>query len=150
MRRAARAIALCALCALAHRIAPVSAVASRAYACTATCDATTPATATACGIGNATNAWCGTTTPALAYEGCTATRCDDVCGNDASVTASAVAAPVSVTKYGRTFACFNATMKMQSSATLATQQSVAMNCGPASHAMGADVHGGRRVAHGVR
>ena len=61
MRRAARAIALCALCALAHRIAPVVAPVppSRAYACTATCDATTPATATACGIGNATNAWCG-------------------------------------------------------------------------------------------
>ena len=136
--RVARAIALRALCALALAVTPVVAngvPASRTYACTADCDATTPTTATACGIGNATNTWCGATTPAYEYEGCTAERCDDVCGNDASVTASAVAAPVSVTKYGRTFACFNATMKMQSSATLATQQSVAMNCGPAYHPM---------------
>ena len=138
MRRAARAIALCALCALAHRIAPVSAVASRAYACTATCDATTPATATACGIGNATNTWCGATTPAYLYEGCTAERCDDVCGNDASVTANdftLAAAPVSVIKYGRTFDCFKASEKKQSTTALATQQSVAMNCGPAYHPM---------------
>jgi len=42
---------------------------------------------------------------------------------------------VSVSKYGRTFACFEASNKMQSSAALATQQSVAMNCGPANHAM---------------
>ena len=131
--RSARAIALRALCALALAVAPVVAPVppSRTYACTATCDATTPTTATACGIGNATNTWCGATTPAHAYEGCTAERCDDVCGNDASVTANAVTAPVSVSKYGRTFACFKRRSKMQSSAALATQQSVAMNCGPA-------------------
>ena len=135
--RVARAIALRALCALALAVAPVvaSVPPSRTYACTATCDATTPTTATACGTGNATNTWCGATTPAHAYEGCTAERCDDVCGNDASVTANSVTAPVSVSKYGRTFACFEASNKMQSSAALATQQSVAMNCGPANHAM---------------
>ena len=140
--RVARAIALRALCALALAVTPVVAngvPASRTYACTATCDATTPTTATACGIGNATNTWCGATTPAYAYEGCTAERCDDVCGNDASVTANSftAAAPVSVIKYGKTFDCFKASSKMQSSAALATQQSVAMNCGPANHAMSA-------------
>ena len=69
------------------------------------------------------------------YEGCTAERCDDVCGNDASVTANPVTAPVSVSKYGSTFDCFNASHKMQMNAARATQQSVAMNCGPANHAM---------------
>jgi hypothetical protein len=48
---------------------------------------------------------------------------------------NAMMAPVSVSKYGRTFDCFNASHTMQSSAALATQQSVAMNCGPANHAM---------------
>jgi hypothetical protein len=128
--RVARAIALRALCALALAVTPVVAT-SRTYACTATCDATTPTTATACGIGNATNTWCGTTS-AYAYEGCTAERCDDVCA-----ASNALTAPVSVSKYGRTFDCFKASHKMQSSAALATQQSVAMNCGPANHAMSA-------------
>ena len=134
--RVARAIALRALCALALAVTPVVAnvPASRTYACTATCDSTTPTTATACGIGNATNTWCGATT-AYTYEGCTAERCDDVCGNDASVTANPVTAPVSVSKYGSTFDCFNASHKMQMNAARATQQSVAMNCGPANHAM---------------
>ena len=126
--RVARAIALRALCALALAVTPVVAT-SRTYACTATCDATTPTTATACGIGNATNTWCGATS-AYAYEGCTAERCDDVCA-----ASNALTAPVSVSKYGRTFDCFKASHKMQSSAALATQQSVAMNCGPANHAM---------------
>ena len=68
--RVARAIALRALCALALAVAPVvGRPASRTYACTATCDATTPTTATACGIGNATNTWCGATTPALRVRG---------------------------------------------------------------------------------
>ena len=129
--RVARAIALRALCALALAVTPVVAnvPASRTYACTATC-ATTPTTATACGIGNATNTWCGATTPAHAYEGCTAERCDDVCA-----ASNAMMAPVSVIKYGRTFDCFKASHTMQSTAALATQQSVAMNCGPANHAM---------------
>ena len=136
--RVARAIALRALCALALAVTPVVAngvPASRTYACTADCDATTPTTATACGIGNATNTWCGATTPAYEYEGCTAERCDDVCGNDASVTANSFTAPVSVSKYGRTFDCFKASEKKQSTTALATQQSVAMNCGPANHVM---------------
>ena len=125
--RVARAIALRALCALALAVTPVVAT-SRTYACTATCDATTPTTATACGIGNATNTWCGATpTP---YEGCTAERCDDVC-----VASNALTAPVSVSKYGRTFDCFKASHTMQSTAAIATQQSVAMNCGPANHYM---------------
>ena len=134
--RVARAIVLRALCALALAVTPVVAnvPASRTYACTATCASTTPTTATACGIGNATNTWCGATT-AYTYEGCTAERCDDVCGNDASVTANPVTAPVSVSKYGSTFDCFNASHKMQMNAARATQQSVAMNCGPAYHAM---------------
>ena len=122
--RVARAIALRALCALALAVTPVVAnvPASRTYACTADC-ATTPTTATACGIGNATNTWCGATTPAYTYEGCTAERCDDVCA-----ASNAMMAPVQVSKYGRTFDCFNASHTMQSSAALATQQSVAMNC----------------------
>lgn len=130
--RVARAIALRALCALALAVTPVVAnvPASRTYACTATCDTTTPTTATACGIGNATNTWCGATTPAYTYEGCTAERCDDVCA-----ASNAMMAPVSVSKYGRTFDCFKASHKMQSTAALATQQSVAMNCGPANHYM---------------
>ena len=130
--RVARAIALRALCALALAVTPVVAnvPASRTYACTATCDSTTPTTATACGIGNATNTWCGATTPAQTYEGCTAERCDDVCA-----ASNALTAPVSVSKYGRTFDCFKASHKMQGTAELATQQSVAMNCGPAYHAM---------------
>ena len=130
--RVARAIALRALCALALAVTPVVAnvPASRTYACTATCDSTTPTTATACGIGNATNTWCGATTPAYAYEGCTAERCDDVCA-----ASNAMMAPVQVSKYGRTFDCFKASHTMQGSAATATQQSVAMNCGPANHAM---------------
>ena len=130
--RVARAIALRALCALALAVTPVVAnvPASRTYACTATCDSTTPTTATACGIGNATNTWCGATTPAYEYEGCTAERCDDVCA-----ASNAMMAPVSVSKYGRAFDCFKASNTMQSTAALATQQSVAMNCGPANHAM---------------
>jgi hypothetical protein len=44
-------------------------------------------------------------------------------------------APVQVSKYGRTFDCFKASHTMQGSAATATQQSVAMNCGPAYHAM---------------
>ena len=130
--RVARAIALRALCALALAVTPVVAnvPASRTYACTATCDTTTPTTATACGIGNATNTWCGATTPAYAYEGCTAERCDDVCA-----ASNAMMAPVQVSKYGRTFDCFKASHTMQGSAATATQQSVAMNCGPANHAM---------------
>ena len=126
--RVARAIALRALCALALALAPVV-HASRTYACTADC-ATTPTTATACGIGNATNTWCGATTPAYTYEGCTAERCDDVCA-----ASNAMMAPVQVSKYGRTFDCFKASHTMQGSAATATQQSVAMNCGPANHAM---------------
>ena len=130
--RVARAIALRALCALALAVTPVVAnvPASRTYACTATCDSTTPTTATACGIGNATNTWCGATTPAYTYEGCTAERCDDVCA-----ASNAMMAPVQVSKYGRTFDCFKASHTMQGSAATATQQSVAMNCGPANHAM---------------
>ena len=130
--RVARAIVLRALCALALAVTPVVAnvPASRTYACTATCDSTTPTTATACGIGNATNTWCGATTPAYTYEGCTAERCDDVCA-----ASNAMMAPVSVSKYGSTFDCFNASHKMQMNAARATQQSVAMNCGPAYHAM---------------
>ena len=130
--RVARAIALRALCALALAVtlAVTPVVASRTYACTATCASTTPTTATACGIGNATNTWCGATTPAYTYEGCTAERCDDVCA-----ASNAMMAPVQVSKYGRTFDCFNASNMMQSTAALATQQSVAMNCGPAYHAM---------------
>ena len=130
--RVARAIALRALCALALAVTPVVAnvPASRTYACTATCDTTTPTTATACGIGNATNTWCGATTPAYTYEGCTAERCDDVCA-----ASNAMMAPVQVSKYGRTFDCFKASHTMQGSAATATQQSVAMNCGPANHAM---------------
>ena len=128
--RVARAIVLRALCALALAVTPVVAnvPASRTYACTADCDTTTPTTATACGIGNATNTWCGATT--YTYEGCTAERCDDVCA-----ASNAMMAPVSVSKYGRTFDCFKASHKMQSTAALATQQSVAMNCGPANHYM---------------
>ena len=130
--RVARAIALRALCALALAVTPVVAnvPASRTYACTATCASTTPTTATACGIGNATNTWCGATTPAYEYEGCTAERCDDVCA-----ASNAMMAPVQVSKYGRTFDCFKASHTMQGSAATATQQSVAMNCGPANHAM---------------
>ena len=130
--RVARAIALRALCALALAVTPVVAnvPASRTYACTATCDTTTPTTATACGIGNATNTWCGATTAAYTYEGCTAERCDDVCA-----ASNAMMAPVQVSKYGRTFDCFKASNMMQSTAALATQQSVAMNCGPANHYM---------------
>ena len=44
-------------------------------------------------------------------------------------------APVQVSKYGRTFDCFKASHTMQSTAAIATQQSVAMNCGPANHYM---------------
>ena len=130
--RVARAIALRALCALALAVTPVVAnvPASRTYACTATCDSTTPTTATACGIGNATNTWCGATTPAYEYEGCTAERCDDVCA-----ASNAVTTPVRVIKYGRAFDCFKASHTMQSTAAIATQQSVAMNCGPANHPM---------------
>ena len=129
--RVARALALRALCALALAVTPVVAnvPASRTYACTADC-ATTPTTATACGIGNATNTWCGATTPAQTYEGCTAERCDDVCA-----ASNAVTTPVRVIKYGRAFDCFKASHTMQSTAAIATQQSVAMNCGPAYHAM---------------
>jgi transcription elongation factor Elf1 len=60
-------------------------------------------------------------------------------------------APVRVSKYGRTFDCFKASHTMQSTAAIATQQSVAMNCGPANHYMTphAGLHAGR-VAHGVQ
>ena len=40
-----------------------------------------------------------------------------------------------VIKYGRAFDCFKASHTMQSTAAIATQQSVAMNCGPANHYM---------------
>jgi len=109
--------ALCARCARAH--------ATYAYACTANC-------ASGCGDGYATNTLCADSANiAYAYEGCSKARCADVCGDVGAVTTPPVDKAVS----GSTFTCFNATHLKHSTAALATQQSVAMDCGPGNHEM---------------
>jgi len=111
----------CALaCALAYAATPAMAA---TYACAAQCNAVT--STTQCGEGNTlskSTACAGT----AGYEGCSATKCAEVCK---SVTQSFDTPVIGTTAYF----CFDTSNVMQAAEDVATAQSVAMNCEKGAH-----------------
>ena len=118
---------LCVVVAALLVASGVDAAASGKHPCVAMCgSSTTPV----CGASasDVTNNACGTSS--ATYEGCSVAVCDTVCGGSTSVT-TATSFPVTVTREGVQYKCFDAENLMHMMDANAKMQSVAMDCNSA-------------------
>jgi len=114
-------------CAIAWMACAVTHASAATYTCTAQCGS---ATTSQCGSGNMLSASTACSASHTTYEGCTATVCDAACASATTTTVE------TVTYLSKSYKCFNTANTMHMMQTNADEQSVSMNCGPGSHAMG--------------